>query len=67
MAEKYEYKTYGTARVFLEAGEYTISDLEHRIAFLKDLNAMARKSLELSECVPPEKLPHIQIIDDLEK
>lgn len=49
MAEKYEHKTYGTARVFLEAGEYTISDLEYQIAFLKGMNAIAKKSLELDD------------------
>ena len=46
--QNYEHKTYGTARVFLEAGEYTISDLEYQIAFLKGMNAMNKKSMELN-------------------
>ena len=35
---EYEYKTYGTARVFLESGVYTIADLESQIDFLKRMN-----------------------------
>lgn len=57
--DKYEYKTYGTAKLSLEAGYYTIADLEYQIAILKGMNAMNRKSMELLELTngPSEAKP----------
>ena len=42
------YKNYGGAEVFLEEGNYSISDLEDKIALLKGMNSVARKLMELT-------------------
>lgn len=42
---RYEYKTYNTARFYVEEGMYSIEELEHLVATLKVARETQRKAL----------------------
>jgi len=46
---KYEYKTYGEARVKLEAGVYTLSHLQQIVASMLEVNDAVKKSMKVKK------------------